>query len=178
MYWSVCKGKTVYAQLIANFDNIISRALQQHFDLEISAYSPWWAIYWGGEQGWQIGSEDKAVTTARVSQPTTDNTPNFKYKYSRNEQNESSLSLNLLAFSSGFPSWMAKVSEKWRSTGRRCEWQTKLSDVFQIRLLMKPARSAGFSRIKKIPYQAPPTQLGPRKCTFWKNAFWEPQYQC
>ena len=23
-----------------------------------------------------------------------------------------------------------------------------------------------FSRIKKIPYQAPPTQLGPRKCTF------------
>ena len=28
------------------------------------------------------------------------------------------------------------------------------------------ARSAGFSRIKKIPYQAPPTQLGPRKCTF------------
>ena len=28
------------------------------------------------------------------------------------------------------------------------------------------ARSAAFSRIKKIPYQAPPTQLGPRKCTF------------
>ena len=32
--------------------------------------------------------------------------------------------------------------------------------------IIKPARSAGFSRIKKIPYQAPPTQLGPRKCTF------------
>ena len=31
---------------------------------------------------------------------------------------------------------------------------------------IKPARSAGFSRIKKIPYQAPPTQLGPQKCTF------------
>ena len=31
---------------------------------------------------------------------------------------------------------------------------------------IKPARSAGFSQIKKIPYQAPPTQLGPRKCTF------------
>ena len=28
------------------------------------------------------------------------------------------------------------------------------------------AQSAGFSQIKKIPYQAPPTQLGPRKCTF------------
>ena len=32
--------------------------------------------------------------------------------------------------------------------------------------IIKPARSAGFSRIEKIPYQAPPTQLGPRKCTF------------
>ena len=32
--------------------------------------------------------------------------------------------------------------------------------------IIKPARSAGFSRIKKIPYQAPPTQLGPQKCTF------------
>ena len=36
----------------------------------------------------------------------------------------------------------------------------------------------GFSRIKKIPYQAPPTQLGPRKCTFWKKAFLGPKYQC
>ena len=26
--------------------------------------------------------------------------------------------------------------------------------------VIKPAQSAGFSRIKKIPYQAPPTQLG------------------
>ena len=33
-------------------------------------------------------------------------------------------------------------------------------------MFIKPARSAGFSRSKKIPYQAPPTQLGPRKCTF------------
>ena len=32
----------------------------------------------------------------------------------------------------------------------------------------------GTTRIKKIPYQAPPTQLGPRKCTFWKNAFLGP----
>ena len=43
---------------------------------------------------------------------------------------------------------------------------------------IKPARSVGFSQIKKIPYQAPPTQLGPRKCTFWKNAFLRPKYQC
>ena len=43
--------------------------------------------------------------------------------------------------------------------------------------VIKPARSAGFSRIKKIPYKAPPTQLGPRKCTFWKNAFLGPKYQ-
>ena len=28
-----------------------------------------------------------------------------------------------------------------------------------------------FSWIKKIPYQAPPNQLGSQKCTFWKNAF-------
>ena len=34
-----------------------------------------------------------------------------------------------------------------------------------------PARSVGFWRIKKIPYQAQSIQLGPRKCTFWKNAF-------
>ena len=40
------------------------------------------------------------------------------------------------------------------------------------------ARSAGFSRIQKIPYQAPPTQLGPQKCTFWKNAFLGPKNQC
>ena len=32
-----------------------------------------------------------------------------------------------------------------------------------------------FSRIKKIPYQAPPTQLGPRKCTFWENRFFGTQ---
>ena len=29
-----------------------------------------------------------------------------------------------------------------------------------------PARSVGFWQIKKIPYQASPTQLVPRKCTF------------
>ena len=38
--------------------------------------------------------------------------------------------------------------------------------------------SPRFSRIEKIPYQAPPNQLGPRKCTFWKNAFLGPKYQC
>ena len=37
---------------------------------------------------------------------------------------------------------------------------------------MAAARSAGFSQIKKIPYQAPP-QLGPRKCTFKKTLFWD-----
>ena len=45
-------------------------------------------------------------------------------------------------------------------------------------LFIKPARSKGFSPTKKIPYQAPPTQLGPQKCTFCKNAFLGPQYQC
>ena len=40
------------------------------------------------------------------------------------------------------------------------------------------AERVGFSRIKKIPYQAPPTQLGPRKCTIWKNAFQGPKYLC
>merc|ERR1712127_575336 len=45
-------------------------------------------------------------------------------------------------------------------------------------LVIKPARSAGFSLIKKIPYQALPTQLGPRKCTFSKKAFLGPKYQC
>ena len=43
---------------------------------------------------------------------------------------------------------------------------------------INPALRAGFSRIKKIPYQAPPTQLGPQKCAFWKNAFLGPKYQC
>ena len=33
-------------------------------------------------------------------------------------------------------------------------------------------------RIKKIPYEAPQTQLGPRKCTFWINAFLGPKYWC
>ena len=32
-----------------------------------------------------------------------------------------------------------------------------------------------FSRIKKIPYQAPPTQLGPQNCKFWKNTDHKPQ---
>ena len=41
-----------------------------------------------------------------------------------------------------------------------------LMDLFRKAVFIKPARSAGFSRIKKIPYQAPPNQLGPRKCTF------------
>ena len=38
--------------------------------------------------------------------------------------------------------------------------------TLKLLLLMKPAQSAGFLQIKKIPYQAPPTQLGPRKSTF------------
>ena len=36
---------------------------------------------------------------------------------------------------------------------------------------------AGFSRIKKIPYQAPPTHLGPQKCTLKKNAILGHKYQ-
>ena len=47
----------------------------------------------------------------------------------------------------------------------RCIAMCFIEMTFDI-LIMKPARSAGFSRIKKIPYQAPPTQLGPQKCTF------------
>ena len=47
-----------------------------------------------------------------------------------------------------------------------------------LRKFIKPARSVGFSRIKKIPYQAPPTQLGRRKCTFSKKAVLRPNYQC
>ena len=39
-----------------------------------------------------------------------------------------------------------------------------------------PERSSGFSRIKKIPYQAQSTQLGPQKCTIWENAFKGPKY--
>ena len=50
--------------------------------------------------------------------------------------------------------------------------------IAQNYTIIKPARSAGFSRIKKIPYQAPPTQFGSQKCTFSKNAFLGPKYQC
>ena len=39
---------------------------------------------------------------------------------------------------------------------------------------MKPTRSAGFSRSKKIPYQAPLTQLGPKNVYFGKSHFWDP----
>ena len=54
----------------------------------------------------------------------------------------------------------------------------QMFDLMLKKVFIKPARSAGFSRIKKIPYQAPPTQLGPQKCTFWKHAFLGPKYQC
>ena len=47
-----------------------------------------------------------------------------------------------------------------------------------VLVIIKPAQSVGFWRIKKKPYQAPPTQLGPQKCTFRKNAFLGPKYQC
>ena len=40
--------------------------------------------------------------------------------------------------------------------------------------LIKPAQSAGFSRIKKIPYQAPPTHWGPENVHFRKRHFWDP----
>ena len=56
-----------------------------------------------------------------------------------------------------------RKDSRWRFL---CGWGTKL-----FSMLIKPARSPGFSRIKKIPYQNPPTQLGPQKCTFWKKAF-------
>ena len=38
---------------------------------------------------------------------------------------------------------------------------------------IKPAWSAGGSQIKKIPYQAPPTQLGPENVHFGKRLFWD-----
>ena len=48
-----------------------------------------------------------------------------------------------------------------------------MGNLVYINNFIKPARStgAGFSRIKKIPYQAPPTH-------FWKKAFLRPKYQC
>ena len=46
-----------------------------------------------------------------------------------------------------------------------------ITKYVQILARRTPARKAGFSQIKKIPYQVPPTQLGPRKCIFWKNTF-------
>ena len=70
---------------------------------------------------------------------------------------------------------------KARNTGKETMVARKMSlnithaNTFEVDIIylitnkfnfIKPARSAGFSRIKKIPYQAPPTQLGPRKCTF------------
>ena len=45
-----------------------------------------------------------------------------------------------------------------------CELLYDTYKVYQARA--KRGRPQGFSRIKKIPYQAPPTQLGLRKCTF------------
>ena len=59
--------------------------------------------------------------------------------------------------------------------------QNKFCKIFKLlysHLIIKPLRSAGFSQIKKIPYQAPPTQLEPQKCTFWKKAFLGTKYQC
>ena len=46
------------------------------------------------------------------------------------------------------------MENKKRIKVRKCR-QGKMSR------LIKPARSVGFSRIKMIPSQAPPTQLGP-----------------
>ena len=75
----------------------------------------------------------------------------------------------------------------WRRGGRslpRTGYYIEIKKTLSVKHLsrgyvfIKPARSAGFSRIKKIPYQAPPTQLGPRKCTFQKNAILGPKYQC
>ena len=69
----------------------------------------------------------------------------------------------------------------------KCLWMTKVNAVvknkskFTWHHLSSPRKArapAGFSRIKKIPYQAPPTQLGPQKCTFCKDAFLGPKYQC
>ena len=47
------------------------------------------------------------------------------------------------------------------------KWDT-LGIIFRF---IQPVRSVGFRRCKKIPYQAPPIQLRPQKCTFWKNPF-------
>ena len=44
-------------------------------------------------------------------------------------------------------------------------WEGEKDQMSKVwkNLIIEPARSAGarFSQIKKIPYQAPPTQLGP-----------------
>ena len=47
--------------------------------------------------------------------------------------------------------------------GERAEANWFSVHLLTLYSIIKPA---GFSRIKMIPYQAPPTQLGPRKCTF------------
>ena len=48
--------------------------------------------------------------------------------------------------------------------------------LFKGNNIAESVRAYNFSRIKKIPYQAPPTQLGPQKFTLWKNAFQGPKY--
>ena len=69
---------------------------------------------------------------------------------------------------SGSASWWQNVPQC-----AKCSWHSRRnrSNRSRSRSTLNIIKPAGFSRIKKIPYQAPPIQLGPRKCTFWKKAF-------
>ena len=62
------------------------------------------------------------------------------------------------------------VTKHWASSfttwKNSCFWHFLALNSYHYQVRGAAARSAGFSRIKKIPYQAPPTQLGPQKCTF------------
>ena len=42
-------------------------------------------------------------------------------------------------------------------------WCNMSTTCYSVALVIKPARSVGFSQIRKIPYQGPPSQLGPTK---------------
>ena len=85
-------------------------------------------------------------------------------------------SCGVLVFASRWKQIFKKENKAQKKLARGSELLT--FSVTDIVYIIKPTRSAGFSQIKKIPYQAPLTQLGPQKCTFWKNAFLGPKYKC
>ena len=71
------------------------------------------------------------------------------------------------------PHTLAYITRQWKT------WQTPVYVPFLSSPCEAQApsgtrtRIADFWRIKKIPYQAPPTQ-----CTFWKNAIFGHKFQC